>query len=92
MQIEKEKEIQTSIHVANLAINAIERSQALLIEELEEKHEAVKRRAEDLLEELDQELGELQRRRGELQYLENTKDPLHLLQVRRGPITTKRQF
>ncbi|XP_027893725.1 E3 ubiquitin-protein ligase TRIM21-like [Xiphophorus couchianus] len=79
-RIEKEKEIQTSVHVANLAINAIERSQALLIEELEEKHEAAKRRAEDLLEELDQELGELQRRRSELQYLENTKDPLHLLQ------------
>ncbi|XP_021167337.2 E3 ubiquitin-protein ligase TRIM39 [Fundulus heteroclitus] len=79
-RIDKEKEIQTSTHVASMAINAIERNQALLIEEIEEKHEAAKRRADDLVEELDQEIEELQRRRSELQYLEDTKDPLHLLQ------------
>ncbi|KAM4713988.1 E3 ubiquitin-protein ligase TRIM21-like [Anableps anableps] len=78
--IDKEKEIQISVHVASMAISAIERNQALLIEEIENKHEAAKRRAEDLLEELDQELDKLQRRHRELQYLENTKDPLHLLQ------------
>ncbi|XP_047242027.1 E3 ubiquitin-protein ligase TRIM21-like [Girardinichthys multiradiatus] len=79
-RIDKEKEIQTSVHVVTMVINAIERNQALLIEDIEEKHEAAKRRAEDLLEELDQEIGELQKRRSELQYLKDTKDPLHLLQ------------
>lgn len=74
--------MQTSVHIASMAINAIERNQALLIEEIEDKHEAAKGRAKDLLEELDQEINELQRRRSELQYLENTQDTLHLLQVR----------
>lgn len=82
MQIDKDKEIQTSAHIASMAIKAIERNQALLIEEIEEKHEAAKRRGEDLIEELNQEIDELQRRCSELQYLKDTKDQLHLLQVR----------
>ncbi|XP_015260709.1 PREDICTED: pyrin-like [Cyprinodon variegatus] len=38
------------------------------------------RRGEDLIEELNQEIDELQRRCSELQYLKDTKDQLHLLQ------------
>ncbi|XP_038158054.1 E3 ubiquitin-protein ligase TRIM21-like [Cyprinodon tularosa] len=79
-RIDKDKEIQTSAHIASMAIKAIERNQALLIEEIEEKHEAAKRRGEDLIEELNQEIDELQRRWSELQYLKDTKDQLHLLQ------------
>ncbi|XP_038158055.1 E3 ubiquitin-protein ligase TRIM21-like [Cyprinodon tularosa] len=79
-RIDKDKEIQTSAHIASMAIKAIERNQALLIEEIEEKHEAAKRRGEDLIEELNQEIDELQRRCSELQYLKDTKDQLHLLQ------------
>lgn len=79
-RINKEREIETSVHISSMAINAIEKNQALLVEEIEDKHEEAKGRAKDLLEELDQEISELQRRRSELQHLENTKDPLHLLQ------------
>lgn len=65
-----------------MAISAIEKNQALLIEEIEEKHKEVERKAEELLDELRLEVDELQRRQNELQCLEDTKEPLHLLQVR----------
>ncbi|CAG5929562.1 unnamed protein product, partial [Menidia menidia] len=76
----KEQEIQTSVQAATMVITAFERYQALLIGEIEEKHEAEERRAEELLCELEEETSELQRRYSELQHLEDTKDPLHLLQ------------
>ncbi|KAM9718239.1 E3 ubiquitin-protein ligase TRIM39-like isoform 2-T2 [Menidia menidia] len=76
----KEQEIQTSVQAATMVITAFERYQALLIEEIEQKHEAEERRAEELLCELEEETSELQRRYSELQHLEDTKDPLHLLQ------------
>ncbi|KAM6909457.1 E3 ubiquitin-protein ligase TRIM21-like [Xenentodon cancila] len=77
---DKEKQIQTSVQFATMLIRAVENNQALLIEETEQKHEAMKTKAEELLVELQQEVDELQKRHGELQYLEDTKEPLHLLQ------------
>ncbi|XP_034425198.1 E3 ubiquitin-protein ligase TRIM21-like [Hippoglossus hippoglossus] len=74
-----DREIQTSVQVFTMVIGAIERNQALLIEEIEQKQEAAEKRAEELLEELEQEVEELQRRRGELQLLEITEDPFRLL-------------
>lgn len=61
--------------------SAIERNQALLADEIEQKQEAAERRADERLKELQQEIDELQRRRSELQHLEQAEDPLHLIQV-----------
>lgn len=65
-----------------MVISTIERNQALLIDEMEQKQEASEKKAQELLDELGQEINELQKRRSELQNLEHTNDPLHLLQVR----------
>nr|XP_019964295.1 PREDICTED: E3 ubiquitin-protein ligase TRIM39-like [Paralichthys olivaceus] len=74
-----DREIQTSVQVFTMVISAIEMSQALLIEEIEKKQEAAQRRAEELLQVLQQEIEELERRCRGLRSLENTEDLLHLL-------------
>lgn len=61
---------------------AIERQQAGLVEELQERQEEAERRAEELLNELEQEINELHTRSSELQHLQLTQNPLHILQVR----------
>ncbi|XP_018543232.1 E3 ubiquitin-protein ligase TRIM21 [Lates calcarifer] len=88
----KNKEIQASVEVFTMVISTIERNQALLLEEIEKRHEAAEKRAEEFLKELEQEINELQRRCSELQYLEHTEDPLHLLQSfpsLRVPLSTR---
>nr|XP_046237288.1 E3 ubiquitin-protein ligase TRIM39-like isoform X2 [Scatophagus argus] len=75
-----EREIQHSVQVCTMLISAIERQQVWLVEELQVRQEAEDRRAEELLDELDQEINELQMRSSELQHLELTQNPLHLLQ------------
>nr|XP_015830353.2 E3 ubiquitin-protein ligase TRIM21 [Nothobranchius furzeri] len=79
-RMSKERQIQTSVQLVTMAISTIERNQAVLVEGIEAKNEAAERRAEELLEELETEICELQRRRSELDFLENIRDPLHLLQ------------
>lgn len=64
-----------------MLITAIQGQQAELAEELEERQQEVDRRADELLDELVQEINELQMRGSELQQLEHTRNPLHLLQV-----------
>ncbi|XP_058479652.1 E3 ubiquitin-protein ligase TRIM39-like isoform X1 [Solea solea] len=78
---QKAQEVQTSVQVFTKVISAIERNQALLIEEIEKKQEEAERRAEESVKELEQEIRELERRRSELQALENSDDPLYLLQM-----------
>lgn len=77
----KEREIQKSIQVFTAAMSALERNQALLIDEIEGKQEAAERKANELLRELGEEISELQRRRSELEHLEHTEDLLYLLRV-----------
>ncbi|XP_017292984.1 E3 ubiquitin-protein ligase TRIM21-like [Kryptolebias marmoratus] len=79
-KIDKERETESSEQLATMTVSAIERSQALLIEEFEQKHQAAERNAEELLDELETETSELHSRHTELEYLEDIKDPLHLLQ------------
>ena len=67
-----------------MVIGAIERNQALLVEENEQKQETAESRAKEFLCQLGQEITELQRRQSELQLLEHTEDILHLLQVSPG--------
>ena len=79
----KERVIETSIQAVTTVVSVIEKNQASLIEEVMQQREAAEKREEELIQELGQEINELQRRRSELQHLEHTDDPLHLLQVRK---------
>ena len=63
-------------------IRLAEERRAEVNTEIEEKQKAAERRAEELINELQQEIAELQRRNTELEELGNTEDHLHLLQVR----------
>ncbi|XP_026884053.2 E3 ubiquitin-protein ligase TRIM39-like [Electrophorus electricus] len=76
-QIEKEKK--DSIEVYNALLHCIERSQAELLQVLEEKQEAAERQAEEFIKELQQEITELKRRDTELEQLSHTEDHIHLL-------------
>ncbi|KAI3375672.1 hypothetical protein L3Q82_003975 [Scortum barcoo] len=79
-KINKESVIQTSVQAVTMVITTIERNQALLMEEVEQKQEKAEKRGEGFLKELRQEINELQMRRSELQILKGTEDPLHLIQ------------
>ncbi|KAM4615623.1 uncharacterized protein ACJ7VT_010709 [Polymixia lowei] len=57
----------------------IQKSQAEVIEEIEDKQEATERRAEGLIKELEQEITELKKKGTELEQLSHTEDHLHLL-------------
>lgn len=81
LQINKEKEIATSVQLFAEVISAFQQNHNLLIAEIEQKQEAAERRAEESVKELEQEIDNLQRRCNELQYLEYTEDSLHLIQV-----------
>ncbi|XP_072543471.1 zinc-binding protein A33-like isoform X2 [Salminus brasiliensis] len=76
-----EKEISDSVEVFTALMCSIERSQAELLEVMEEKQKAAERQAEDLIKDLEQEITELQRRDTELEQLSHTEDHLHLLQI-----------
>ncbi|XP_036418006.1 zinc finger protein RFP-like [Colossoma macropomum] len=76
-----EKEEADIVIVFTALIRSIERSQAELLEMMKEKQKAAERQAEDLIEELEQEITELKRRDTELEQLSHTEDHLHLLQI-----------
>ncbi|XP_062338538.1 E3 ubiquitin-protein ligase TRIM21-like [Osmerus eperlanus] len=75
-----EREIADSVHVFTALVRSIERSQAELIEVIEEKQKAAEKQAEGLIKDLEQEITELKRRSTELEQLSHTEDHLHLLQ------------
>ncbi|XP_032400264.1 E3 ubiquitin-protein ligase TRIM39 isoform X3 [Etheostoma spectabile] len=75
-----EREIESSAQVCSMLISAIERQHAGLVEELEKRQQEAERRAQELFQELEQELNDLQMRSSELQYLEQTRNPVHLIQ------------
>ncbi|XP_053488313.1 E3 ubiquitin-protein ligase TRIM39 [Ictalurus furcatus] len=76
-----EKEKSDSIEVFTALIRSIERSQAELLEVMEEEQKAAEKQAEGLIKELQQEIDELKRRDTELEQLSHTDDHLHLLQI-----------
>ncbi|KAG9274471.1 E3 ubiquitin-protein ligase TRIM39-like [Astyanax mexicanus] len=76
-----EKEISDSVEVFTALIRSIERSQAELLEVMEEKQKAAERQAEEFIKDLEQEITELKRRDTELEQLSHTEDHLHLLQI-----------
>ncbi|XP_036789440.1 E3 ubiquitin-protein ligase TRIM39-like isoform X2 [Oncorhynchus mykiss] len=75
-----EREITDSIQVFTALVRSIEKSQAELIEVIEEKQKAVERQAEGLIKDLEQEITELKRRSTDLRQLSQTEDHLQLLQ------------
>ncbi|XP_046906584.1 E3 ubiquitin-protein ligase TRIM39-like isoform X2 [Hypomesus transpacificus] len=75
-----EREISDSVQVFTALLRSIERSQAELIEVMEEKQKAAEKQAEGLIQDLEQEITELKRRSTELEQLSHTEDHLHLLQ------------
>ncbi|XP_059210182.1 E3 ubiquitin-protein ligase TRIM21-like [Centropristis striata] len=79
-KINKDREIQSSVKVTSAVISVIERNQSSLANEVEQKQDAVEKMENELVKELKQEINELQRRKVELQSLEDTDDLLHLLQ------------
>lgn len=82
LQINKERETETSVELFTMVIGAFQRNHDLLLAEIEQKQEAVERRAEEFLQELGQEIDDLQNKCNEMQYLECTEDSLHLVEVR----------
>ncbi|KAL6490946.1 hypothetical protein MHYP_G00012910 [Metynnis hypsauchen] len=76
-----EKEEADIGNIFTALIRSIERSQAELLEMMEEKQKATERQAEDLIKELEQEITELKRRDTALEQLSHTEDHLHLLQI-----------
>ncbi|KAL6491256.1 hypothetical protein MHYP_G00016010 [Metynnis hypsauchen] len=76
-----EEEKADSKEVFRALLRCIERSQAELLEVMEEKQKAAERQAEEFIKELEQEITELKRRDTELEQLSHTEDHLHLLQV-----------
>ncbi|XP_037390040.1 E3 ubiquitin-protein ligase TRIM39-like [Pygocentrus nattereri] len=76
-----EKEKADSVEVFRALLCCIMRSQAELLEVMEEKQKAAERQAEEFIKELEQEITELKRRDTELEQLSHTEDHLHLLQV-----------
>ncbi|XP_027034142.2 E3 ubiquitin-protein ligase TRIM39-like [Tachysurus fulvidraco] len=76
-----EKEKADSVEVFTALIRSIERSQAELLEVMEEKQKAAEMQAEGLIKELEQEISVLKRRNTELEQLSHTEEHLHLLQI-----------
>ncbi|KAL6491257.1 hypothetical protein MHYP_G00016020 [Metynnis hypsauchen] len=76
-----EEEKADSVEVFRALLHCIERSQAELLDVMEEKQKAAERQAEEFIKELEQEITELKRRDTELEQLSHTEDHLHLLQV-----------
>ncbi|KAM6960119.1 zinc finger protein RFP-like [Tautogolabrus adspersus] len=79
-KVNKDREIEKSVQVATMVINAVEKHQELLIKHIEEKQEASESSAQGFLKELEWEINELQIKQTELQQLEHTEEPLHLIQ------------
>ncbi|XP_060736526.1 E3 ubiquitin-protein ligase TRIM39-like isoform X2 [Tachysurus vachellii] len=76
-----EKEKSDSVEVFTALIRSIERSQAELLEVMEENQKAAEKQAEGLIKELEQEIEELKRRDTELEQFSHTEDHLHLLKI-----------
>ncbi|KAL7880816.1 hypothetical protein SRHO_G00030700 [Serrasalmus rhombeus] len=76
-----EKEKADSVEIFRALLRCIERSQAELLEVMEEKQKAAEKQAKEFIKELEQEITELKRRDTELEQLSHTEDHLHLLQV-----------
>ncbi|XP_039997169.1 E3 ubiquitin-protein ligase TRIM39-like isoform X2 [Xiphias gladius] len=79
--VSAEREMKESNRLFLSLIRSIEERQTEVNTEIKGKQRAAEQRAEELINELQQEVAELQRRNAELEELRNTDDHLHLLQM-----------
>lgn len=82
---ESEKEMADIAEVFTALVVSLQRSQAELIELIQEKQKAAERQAEDHVTQLEHEVAELRRRRSEMEQLLQTEDQLCLLQSCASP-------
>ncbi|KAM4614750.1 zinc finger protein RFP-like [Polymixia lowei] len=75
-----DREIVNSVEVFTALMSSIERSQAELIDMIEENQKSTEKKAEGLIKQLEQEISKLMKRSTELKQLSLTKDHLHFLQ------------
>uniref|UniRef100_A0A3P8SAG2 E3 ubiquitin-protein ligase TRIM39-like n=1 Tax=Amphiprion percula TaxID=161767 RepID=A0A3P8SAG2_AMPPE len=73
-QREAEKEIEASVQVFTDFIHSIQKSQAELVEVIEERHRAMKKKAEGFLKELRMEVADLESRSSQLEQLSRSED------------------
>ncbi|KAL1260642.1 hypothetical protein QQF64_008469, partial [Cirrhinus molitorella] len=76
-----EKEKAESIELFTFLMRSIERCQFEMLEMMEQKQKAAEKQADELINDLEQEITELKRRDTELEQLSHTEDHLHLLQI-----------
>ncbi|XP_051247939.1 zinc finger protein RFP-like isoform X5 [Dicentrarchus labrax] len=79
-QKEAEKEKEASVQVFTDLICSIQRSQAELVEVIEERYRATKQKAEGFLTQLKMEVAELESRSNQLEQLSQSEDHHHFLQ------------
>ncbi|XP_051247948.1 zinc finger protein RFP-like isoform X11 [Dicentrarchus labrax] len=79
-QKEAEKEKEASVQVFTDLIRSIQRSQAELVEVIEERYRATKQKAEGFLTQLKMEVAELESRSNQLEQLSQSEDHHHFLQ------------
>lgn len=77
-----------SLEVFAALMRSMEKIERELVQMIQRKQAAAEQRAERLIRELELEITELERRRGEMEQLSHTEDHLHLLQVRSRPRTS----
>lgn len=80
-QTSAEKEMKDSDRLFMSLIRSIEERRAGVNTKIKEKQKAAETRAEELVNELQQEIDELQRRNAEMEELRDSEDHLHVLQV-----------
>ncbi|KAJ8247907.1 hypothetical protein GJAV_G00251930 [Gymnothorax javanicus] len=74
-----ERETQDSMRVFSALVSSVERSQAECLEVIELNRRVAERQAESLIQDLQQEIGELRKRRAELRQLMQSEDHMHFL-------------
>ncbi|XP_050969650.1 E3 ubiquitin-protein ligase TRIM39-like [Labeo rohita] len=83
----KEKEIEENIKFFQ---DTFDRSNAELLDLMEEKHKETERRGEELIRELDEEIVELKKRQSELEQLSHPMDLTQIISLLCNPIYTNR--
>ncbi|XP_030281554.1 zinc finger protein RFP-like [Sparus aurata] len=76
-----DREIAAGVQVFSALKESVERSQAELIDTINEKQRETEKQAEGFIKELEQEISELEKRSSEVEQLSQSEDHLHLLQI-----------
>ncbi|XP_070709787.1 E3 ubiquitin-protein ligase TRIM21-like [Pempheris klunzingeri] len=75
-----DREMADGVQVFTALIQSLERARDDLLKMIEEKQNTAEKQAKGFIQDLEQEISELMRKRAEVEQLSRTKDPLHFLQ------------